>query len=82
MNRELRRKCNDLSKHLSETYDYHSLTSDNTYCLMIMIHDGIDFLLTGDEVKENQQYITKMFMMYHRGLHPADIRNYNQNYEY
>jgi len=49
---------------------------------MIMIHDGIDFLLTGDEVKENQQYITKMFMMYHRGLHPTDIRNYNQNYEY
>jgi hypothetical protein len=74
METKLRRKCNDLSKFLSDEYEYDKLVLDKTMFLLIAIHDGKNFLLEPNEVKDNFCYISKRFESHSLNYDPQDIR--------
>jgi hypothetical protein len=76
MTNELRRKLNQLAKHMNSQYEYDHIAGNKDHYLLIMMFEGQnEFFLTKEDVKDNFNYVDKMFNCYYTGYHPCDIRS-------
>lgn len=82
MNDELRRKICYLSKYLSHNYELVRLKRNDDLYRMIVKNDAENFLITGDEVDDNWLFIKKVHRVFDSGLHPTDIRNLGDGYDF
>lgn len=82
MNDELRRKICYLSKYLSHNYELDRLKRNDDLYRMIVKNDAENFLITGDEVDDNWLFIKKVHRVFDSGLHPTDIRNLGNDYDF
>lgn len=82
MENETRRKMNALAKWSSKEYDFNNIIRNDELYKMIIKNDADNFLISESEIDEHWIYFKQLHRMWSTGYHPADVRNFNGDYDF
>ena len=71
-----------LAHKVNTIYDYNNIIRNEEFYKLIVKHEADDFFLDGEDIETYWIDFKRWHRMFATGLHPNDVRNLGEDYDF